>query len=154
RHTQWNNGVVRVEDTDGTGYTRAADPAGGFTEWHWGPHKQDNYVLTRSPDGRDSITRPEVDDRRYWLTEKTIQILSHGSFGNQHQRDMLVHLFHLQAEIPGAHGTIELVDKLNHALTNMGSSLLVRLGASPIPGGRRVELADRNGRVSDYIDFF
>src|SRR5215470_3534491 len=127
RHTQWNNGVVRVEHFDGTGYTREPDSSGGFTEWHWGPSREDNYILTRSPEGGESVRRSDVDDRRYWLTEKTVQVLSHSSFGDQHKRDMLGHLFHLQAETPGRHGVIELVDKLNHALTNMASEFRLRL---------------------------
>lgn len=50
-HTHWPDGVQRLERGDGTGYVRRPTADGGMVEQHWGPRPEDNYELTRAPDG-------------------------------------------------------------------------------------------------------
>jgi hypothetical protein len=50
-HTHWPDGVQRLDRGDGTGYVRRPTPDGGVSEKHWGPGPEDNYDLTRAPDG-------------------------------------------------------------------------------------------------------
>lgn len=53
--TRWDDGVVRVENSDGTGYVRRPDAAtGGYAEHHWGPNPQDNYELTKTSNASDA----------------------------------------------------------------------------------------------------
>jgi hypothetical protein len=48
--TRWDNGVVRVENPDKTGYVRRPLDLGGRSEEHYGPKPEDNYYLLKSFD--------------------------------------------------------------------------------------------------------
>ncbi|HEY9868001.1 MAG TPA: hypothetical protein V6D08_02235, partial [Candidatus Obscuribacterales bacterium] len=73
RQTSWADGVVRINNADGTGWVRRPSADGGMTEHHWGPNSGDNFDLTRTPDGRyrlaeagheaRDIAHPETDVR-------------------------------------------------------------------------------------------
>jgi hypothetical protein len=41
--TEWDNGVMKVERSDHTGFMRDPDGMGGYTEQHWGPKEKDNF---------------------------------------------------------------------------------------------------------------
>src|SRR5262249_25965036 len=58
RRIEWRNGVVQVQNQDGTGYVRRPGIARSFTEHHWGPDPQDNYTVFRNAAGVCSIERP------------------------------------------------------------------------------------------------
>lgn len=52
---QYANGSYRVENADRTGYSHNVT-SDGFTEHHWGPRSEDNYELTRTAEGRYSVS--------------------------------------------------------------------------------------------------
>jgi YD repeat-containing protein len=73
RQTAWADGVVRINNADGTGWVRRFSTDGGMSEHHWGPNPGDNFDLTRTPDGRyriaeagrdaEDVAHPETDAR-------------------------------------------------------------------------------------------
>lgn len=68
---QWPNGVYKVDNGDGTGYTRHPQADGSSVEKHWGPRADDNYTRTEwrdgsfreeSPDGKTGVARQVQPD--------------------------------------------------------------------------------------------
>jgi len=49
--TVWKDGKILVIGED-SGYQRTPTKDGGYTEAHWGPRKQDNFWLTKTPEGK------------------------------------------------------------------------------------------------------
>ncbi|GEM_PF-1095658 len=51
KYTQYADGNTKVENKNGTGYTRNRGADGRYSEHHWGPHDEDNYDLAPQDDG-------------------------------------------------------------------------------------------------------
>ncbi len=62
--TTWKNGAEKTEDTDGRGYNRQPDGAGGYKETHSGPRQGDQFELTTTPDGKMLIADKAGDTPR------------------------------------------------------------------------------------------
>lgn len=67
RYTRWQDGTVRVENLDQSGYVQKPTGDGGYTEHHWGPHADQNYEITKTGDGKYLVADspcdvPEVAD--------------------------------------------------------------------------------------------
>lgn len=59
--TTWDDGVVRHENTNGTGDVRRPIEGGGYTEHHWGPEPKDNFNVIKTADGKYRIGDNEGD---------------------------------------------------------------------------------------------
>ncbi len=55
KRTIWHDGSVKVENTDRTGYVRHPNADGSLTIHTWGPNKDQNADLIKTPDGKYRI---------------------------------------------------------------------------------------------------
>ncbi len=67
KYTRWQDGTLRVENADQSGYVQKPTADGGYTEHHWGKHEDQNYELTKTGDGKYLVADspcdvPEVAD--------------------------------------------------------------------------------------------
>lgn len=81
--------------------------------------------------------------------------LLNGTFGGPKERHAVIDNFRVVAEMGGRAGEGELLDKINRRLVSEGSQYRLRFGQNVIktPGGRRLEIIDRQGHVRDRLDF-
>jgi hypothetical protein len=81
--------------------------------------------------------------------------LRNGTFGGPKERHAVADNFRVVAEMGGRAGEGELLDKINRRLVSEGSQYKLRFGQNVIktPGGRRLEMIDRQGHVRDTLDF-
>ncbi len=60
--TVWQDGTLRLEKANGTGFVRKTADDGSYTEHHWGPQASDNYELACKADGRYLVAdRPDAE---------------------------------------------------------------------------------------------
>lgn len=62
KRTIWHDGVVRIENTDGSGYVRKPGADGSYSEHHWGKNPQDNYELRKTADGKYEVADAGKDN--------------------------------------------------------------------------------------------
>lgn len=81
--------------------------------------------------------------------------LRNGTFGGPKERHAVGDNFRVVAELGGRAGEGELLEKINRRLASEGSQYKLRFGQNVIktPGGRRLEIIDRQGHVHDTLDF-
>jgi hypothetical protein len=110
--------------------------------------KNENLEKTTPPGKHPIEVGNETGDR-------LLSDLHRGSFGDRDERALLEGQFSAQAKLAGERGEQAMLDKLNNALKGDGSPYRLRFGQNHIktPGGRRLEIVDASGHVTDHLDF-
>lgn len=62
KRTIWHDGVVRIENNDGSGYVRKPSADGSYSEHHWGRNPQENYELRKTADGKYEVADAGKDN--------------------------------------------------------------------------------------------
>src|SRR5262249_30067698 len=62
KRTVWQDGVVRFDNADRSGYVFRPGENGAYTEHHWGLKPQDNYDLRHTADGRYEVADAGKDN--------------------------------------------------------------------------------------------
>jgi len=93
--------------------------------------------------------------RQQELSDKVMRDLSHGRFGDRTEQEALLDVFRNAAGSAGRQGEQAALNKFNNALHDRHSQFHLEFGQNIIktPGGRRLQLVDRHGRVSAHVDF-
>lgn len=110
--------------------------------------QEKKYFDKKLPEKQPIEVKNEIGDR-------LLADLHRGSFGDRDERALLEGQISSQAKLAGRQGEQQVLDKLNNALSNDGSPYRLRFGQNHIktPGGRRLEIVDARGQVTDQLDF-
>lgn len=100
------------------------------------------------------------DKIRYLVFDRVFEDLTNGRFGDDQDRAALTREFQRQAALDNGRGVcglgeLALLEQLNNCLADVKPGYHIRFSQDVIniPGGRRLEIVDRSGRVTDSLDF-